>query len=66
MQKAFVEFQLAGSKNQMQHVVARYPYMTGTRFMAVIDQYITSQAAPWQRPALSRRLAWLREIAEGH
>jgi tetratricopeptide (TPR) repeat protein len=66
MQKAFVEFQLAGSKNQMQRVVARYPYMTGTRFMAVIEQFIASQAAPWQKPALTRRLAWLREIAEGH
>jgi tetratricopeptide (TPR) repeat protein len=62
-QQAFEAFQRAGTAEEMQQAVARFPLLAQADFIAAIEQAIAQQVPQEHRPAFEQRLAWLRQIA---
>jgi TPR repeat protein len=53
----------AGSLDDIQQALVRFPFMTGQEFIQSVEQVIVQQVPPEHKPAAEQRLDWLRQIA---
>ena len=60
---ALEAFQHAGSPDEMQRAVAQFPFMTGSGFIAAVEQVAAQEVLSDINLTFEQRLAWLRQIA---
>lgn len=65
VQSAIETFQQADGLQAMQIAVEKYPFLTGDRFIQVIEEdIIKDQIPPDLKPIFKQRLSWLKKIAK--
>jgi tetratricopeptide (TPR) repeat protein len=62
-QAAFDAFQLANSLQDMQAAVKQYPAMANRGFIQALEEFITEEVRPEDKPRFKQHLEWLHQIA---